>query len=412
MEFVEVDDDRSAYTGKPRPGYDKLLEAVSAGAIDAIVAWDPDRLHRHPRELEDFIELVEDHGVEVATVQAGQFDLSTPAGRMHARMLGSVARFESEHRAERTRSAHEQIAAEGRWKGGRRPYGYRNVTGTGRLDVVADEAEVIREAAERVIAGERVGAIANDLNRRKVPTVTGAKWSTATLRRIVASPTVAGRRVSAGEDVGPGQWPAILEAEQVAAVRAVLERGTKRGPVPRLALLSGGRLICGACTAPMRSGRRDTGKRIYRCLNCYAQVNAEPVEQMVEDHIVHVLSTAAIPDAPELGPASESVEAIEDELAALAADLGAGRITRAEWLPARAALVARIEKARARFAATVGRASVASIAGRGAAARWGDLPLDRKQAVVDALLDSVVIARTESRGPRFDPSRVDLRWRA
>src|SRR3954470_7318741 len=41
-----VDNDVSAYSGKPRPQYAALMQAVTAGAVDVIVAWDPDRLHR------------------------------------------------------------------------------------------------------------------------------------------------------------------------------------------------------------------------------------------------------------------------------------------------------------------------------------------------------------------------------
>jgi hypothetical protein len=41
-----------------------------------VVTWHPDRLHRAPRELEDFVDLVEATGATVATVTAGDTDLS------------------------------------------------------------------------------------------------------------------------------------------------------------------------------------------------------------------------------------------------------------------------------------------------------------------------------------------------
>ena len=91
-----VDNDVSAYSGKPRPQYAALMQAVAAGEVDVIVAWDPDRLHRSPAELEDFIAAVERAGVGVVTVQAGQWDLSTASGKLVARMLGSIARHESD----------------------------------------------------------------------------------------------------------------------------------------------------------------------------------------------------------------------------------------------------------------------------------------------------------------------------
>lgn len=49
-----TDNDVSAYSGKPRPQYATLVATVTAGEVDAVVAWDPDRLHRSPAELETF----------------------------------------------------------------------------------------------------------------------------------------------------------------------------------------------------------------------------------------------------------------------------------------------------------------------------------------------------------------------
>ena len=58
-----------------------MLDLVRARGCSAIVAWAPDRLHRSPRELEDFIDLLDRYGVAVATVQSGHWDLTTPGGR-------------------------------------------------------------------------------------------------------------------------------------------------------------------------------------------------------------------------------------------------------------------------------------------------------------------------------------------
>src|SRR4051794_32123431 len=89
---THTDNDVSAYSGKRRPAYHRLLEAVQTRSVDVIVAWHPDRLHRSPLELEEFIALIDRAGVTVQTVTAGQWDLSTASGRLSARQLGSVAR--------------------------------------------------------------------------------------------------------------------------------------------------------------------------------------------------------------------------------------------------------------------------------------------------------------------------------
>ncbi len=60
-----VDDDRSAYSGKPRPEYRRMLADIADGAIDAVVVWHLDRLHRQPRELEEFFEVCDAVGLRV-----------------------------------------------------------------------------------------------------------------------------------------------------------------------------------------------------------------------------------------------------------------------------------------------------------------------------------------------------------
>src|ERR1039458_154791 len=56
------DNDLSAYSGKPRPEYRRMLDDLRSGRIDAIVAWHPDRLYRSPRDLEELIDLIDARG--------------------------------------------------------------------------------------------------------------------------------------------------------------------------------------------------------------------------------------------------------------------------------------------------------------------------------------------------------------
>lgn len=407
---VFTDDDVSAYSGKPRPGYEAMMETVAAGETDAVITWAADRLHRAPRELEDFVDAVDAAGVDVLTVQGGRVDLSTAAGRMNARMLGTVARYESEHRSARTRAAHEDIAQAGRWHGGLRPYGYRPVDGS--LVVVEEEAEIIREVVARIIAGERPGTVAADLNRRGVPTARGSAWTTPTLRTMAASETIAGRRRFRGEDIGPAAWEAIIDTGTSTAVRAVLAQGARRGRLPAIALLSGGRLVCGRCGGPMRTARRSNKTRLYRCPVDYTMVTAEPLEDVIVAAVLRRLEDAAIPDVQRDRPRGDDVATLEAQLGDLAADMGAGAITRAEWMAARQPLLARIDAARAAAAAAVGGAALAGLHGKGAAgAAWPELDLGRRQAIVDALIDSVTVAPATRRGPGLDLDRIDIRWK-
>src|SRR3954454_2477541 len=102
-----VDNDTSASNGKVRAAYVRMLADVDAGRVGAVVAWDLDRLHRRPVELEHFIDLADRHRLALATV-GGQHDLSTTAGRLTARIMGNVARHEMEHKSDRQKRANLQ----------------------------------------------------------------------------------------------------------------------------------------------------------------------------------------------------------------------------------------------------------------------------------------------------------------
>ena len=177
------DNDRSAYSGKPRCAYQELLRAVEAGEIDAIVTWHNDRLHRSPKELEGFINLVERTGVRVAVVTGGDYDLTTPEGCLAARIVGAVARKESEDRSRRVRRKHLELAEQGR-PAGQLGWGVRT----------EDERALVREAAERVLAGHGPMTIARDWNHRGVPGATEQPWTAKTLRKILLSARIAGLR--------------------------------------------------------------------------------------------------------------------------------------------------------------------------------------------------------------------------
>jgi site-specific DNA recombinase len=108
------DNDTSASSGKSRRAYERMLIAVEDSRVDAIVTWHNDRLHRSPKELEAFIDLVERSGVRLAVVTGGDYDLTTPDGRLSARIVGAVARKESEDRSRRVRRKHLELAEQGR----------------------------------------------------------------------------------------------------------------------------------------------------------------------------------------------------------------------------------------------------------------------------------------------------------
>lgn len=215
----------SASVKKPRPGFDALVEAIRRREVDAIVVRETARLYRRPAQLEELIELLEEHHVAFESLFEGEMDLSTSNGRLMARIRASVDKAESERIGERVRLSKVARRAEGRHNGGgRRAYGYSRQDG--RVTKDRAEAKIIRDVARRVLAGESLNRIAADLNSRGVPTSGGGRWRPQHVQRMLTGGSRRERPFAAG---GNG-WPAILTEDEVELLRARLAVASKFRP--------------------------------------------------------------------------------------------------------------------------------------------------------------------------------------
>ncbi|MDP8929570.1 MAG: recombinase family protein [Actinomycetota bacterium] len=301
---VYVDDDVSAWDqGKTRAAYRQMLHEIAAGMIDGVVVWDLDRLHRQPRELEHFFDVCAGAGLTHFASVSGDVDLGTEEGRFHARILGAVAAKESADKSRRLRRQREQAARRGLPMGGRRPYGYE----PNGMDIRAQEAERVREAAWRALRGESIRSIAMRWNNEGVWSSTGRLWTVQSLKGLLSGTRIAGLRLHHGEVIGPAAWPAIIDRETHQRLRAVLvdPRQSQRGRPPRNLLT--GMCRCGRCKATLLSSRAYDGARRYMChtgpgssSGCgRLAVRAVPLEGYLAESVLTVLDGPGLQAAVE-----------------------------------------------------------------------------------------------------------------
>jgi site-specific DNA recombinase len=280
---VFVDNDVSATSGKARPAYTALLNAVAAGTIDAIVCWHPDRLYRRTVDLEELVKVCDKHRAPVATVNAGAVDLTTPTGRLVAGLLAQVARYEGEHKAERWRRSYQQR----RQAGVPAPSGPRMYGWTRSGELIPEEASRIQDWARRILGGTTLHQIMLECQAQGVRTSRGNVWRSEALRQLLCNPRLAGWVTLKGAIVARSEWPPILTDEESEQVRALLAVRRGRRVYPRVAVLRGV-VRCGVCDSLLMGNRRQDGSRSYKCPpvrgygNGCVDIKAEPIEEVVE----------------------------------------------------------------------------------------------------------------------------------
>jgi len=304
-EIVEefVDDDRSAYSGKRRPDYERMLQGLRDGRAEGVYALAPTRLYRRLDGAQAFFKLINDRGLSVETVKAGRFNLTTADGRRDALRAAIDAQHESELISERVRDAKADNAARGEYRGGPRPFGFDadGVTARALLCPVAgcsgrrgfDEdrrclecgAEAVNEPGSEfaeiargidgVIAGESVRSLAagakaaghrTPARRRKQPDGTKGEpeshdWSEINYRRMLLRARNAGLVEHEGEIIGRGQWPAAVPEEKWRAARDILQNPARRTSPGNARVWLGAGIYNCWCGAKLKCTTTGTGGR-------------------------------------------------------------------------------------------------------------------------------------------------------
>lgn len=323
---VYVDNDISAWNGKHRPEYRRMLADIAAGKIDAVVVWDLDRLTRSPKELEEFFEVCDAAKLKAMATYTGDIDLGTRTGQFMARVLGAHAKKSSDDTAARVRRASDDKAAKGEWKNtGMRPYGYRWDAESKQLLVVEEEAALVREAADRILKNESRRSIVRDWTKRGLRSSNDGPWTITRLNRVLRSPRIAALRVHRGEVVGEGKWEPLLDRETWNRVTRRITREGNRHPGRQRHVLTG-TLVCGGrdkngkrsgCGEKLGAKMRSAEQiRTYACsgVDCVgSRIGAEPLERIVLD----TAWTYFEPDPVYVSGDSPELLALEERLAEL-----------------------------------------------------------------------------------------------
>jgi site-specific DNA recombinase len=438
---VYVDDNISAYSGRRRKHYERLLADVQGGKIDVIVCTELKRLNRRLWHSIDLFRMAETTSLKrISTIDDGEINLSTEEGVGNAVRLASAAQDESLTISRRQKRKHRVLAKAGKANGGFRPFGHER-TGKGVLSVYEPEAVIVLEMSRRLRRGESGRSLLQDLRERGVRTTTGKLIRASDLVRIITSPRLCGMRTHLGTLYPSKYIEAIMPVEEWEELQIVWRgRAANRGVQAKRYLLSG-IVVCGQCGMRM-VGRNwhDTRRgQVYQRYVCTKDEsyhykpgcgkvfrNAEPIDILVTDAVLYRL------DSPEFLAAlgTQSNEAELQELLnrrqakiakrdSLYSDYLADVISRELWLRGQAELEDMIELINRQLASLQSGRSLARVPLDGTLREvWAGADLDFKRDLIKLLIKKIVVlpGRTqktiELNGQtfRFDPSLIEIVW--
>lgn len=427
---VYCDNSRSAWQrNRKRPAWDQMLLDIRAGLRDGIIVYHGDRLIRQPWDLELLLQLADDRRLPLASV-SGTRDLSSSDDRFILRIEAAQACKASDDTSRRVLRGLQARAERGHAQvGSRRPFGFGAPTGdtgsTGKplFDVsrhVPDEVKVIREATDRLLAGQSLGGVVAWMNTVST-TTEGNRWQPAAVKRLLLSPRVAGLVEYRGS-LHPAAWEPIVTPVQQEDLRADLRRKAKRHGYhgrARRYLLSGV-AECSGCDHPV-GVKRTNGRLQYYCRNPECPVSLSRKIDLVDEYVIgrvlRRLSEPGFVEALHAERADPDVSAeivalelrkqsVSDQLADLAdfPELDAGLLVRSL-----ASFDRKIAELRGRQETSARQRLLLKMAGMTRVA-WDAEPVDVRSETV-RMLFRVALLPPGRGARRFDPATVRVRRR-
>lgn len=233
LEVLKVFSDRgeSAKTAD-RPQFQAAMDFCrqAKGKVSRLVVFKVDRFSRATHDYQIFRALLTRYGVMVASATEPMTD--DPAGQLLENVLSSIAQFDNQVRAERTRSAMRSLAERGWWVF-RAPVGFiadRSADGCPTLRVDAETGTTIASGFAAFATGRMNSMqIADRWASRGVRRHDGGRFGPRHVVDLFRQPVYAGfyRGALVGAKEVAGQWPAIVDRETWDKVQAVMNATVK-----------------------------------------------------------------------------------------------------------------------------------------------------------------------------------------
>ncbi|OAK45027.1 recombinase family protein [Bacillus wiedmannii] len=295
--FKYIDRGVSGKAIKKRLSLQQLLKDAKEKKFDEVWVWKTNRLARNHLDLLKIVDELDKANVGFKSCSES-FDTSTATGKLLLNVLASIGEFERETIIENVKMGMKQRAKQGKWNGGQ-VLGYKSINmdkneGKTRLEVVEEEAFIVREIFQLYSEGKGLKSLTNHINKLGYRSKRGNLFSINAVKEILMNPIYIGKirynrkenwseKRRAGINPNPiisnGEHKAIIPIELWERVQKLYaQRSHKPTRVYSGTFPLTGLLKCPACGSSMVAGRvkrrlKNGSFTIHRYYQCGAWRN-------------------------------------------------------------------------------------------------------------------------------------------
>ena len=316
-----------------REDFSRMLSDCRKGRIDKVLVKSLSRFARNTKDCLSALRELMSLGVSVQ-FEKENIDTETLTTEFMVSVFGALAQQESVSISENGRQAYLRRMELGEFITMKPPYGYR-LKGSGAMEIVPEEAELVRWVFDAYLNGHSAGWIVNDLIRREIPDRKGnVHWITRQIYYWLSNEKYVGdtlcrktyrtgfpftQKINHGEVdqiYVEGSHPAIISRETYEKVQALRQRKKKLRDRPDGVYPLSRKMTCGLCGEALYRRTARSGAASWSCRNHLRNAASCPVgpipEEAIHNAFVRMYNKLQLHDGIILQPALGQMDALNE----------------------------------------------------------------------------------------------------
>lgn len=276
-----------------RTGLLDMIADAKQGKIDFILTKSISRFARNTTDCLEMVRRLIDVGVFIQ-FEKENINTGSMESELMLSILSGLAESESVSISQNSKWAIQKRFINGTYIISYPPYGYINADG--KMEVVPEEAEIVRTIFSECVNGKGAFLIAKELNERGIPSKRGTIWHPSTVQGILKNEKYTGdvifqktytdsnfnRHINYGEEnqyLLENHHEAIISHEDFEKAQQVMEqRGLEKGILKKEGkyqkrYVFSGKIVCGECGSNFKRRIHYSGKNEYIAWCCTKHID-------------------------------------------------------------------------------------------------------------------------------------------